>query len=279
MVILVQSTKNPLGTYKAPSLSPRETEVLATLDREKRPIITLDELADRFGRNRAYEIVRSLVRKGVLHRLDRGLYRAHPVRALGRGHAVSGVVAATHILRAEDHYFGGWWAWSFHGLTRQVHGSRIDAFVTRSRPPRTLENARLFFHRIPAGKLEYGVQICSIENVAVRTSDLERTLLDALDHPALLGSISVAVERVANVLEKAELRRIVSYAARGSRVSTCLRLAVLLERQGASPRSLSPLFARTRESESVLSLLPDRPRTGRVHPKWHVVENDGRFRG
>lgn len=266
-------------TYRAPSLSRRETEVLATLEREKRPIITLDELADRFGRPRAYEIVRSLVKKGVLHRLDRGLYRAHPLRSLGRGHAISGVVAATHLLRAEDHYFGGWWAWSFHGLTRQVHGSRIDAFVTRSRPRRTLENARLFFHRIPASKLEYGIQISSIEAVAVKASDLERTLLDALDHPALLGSVSVAVERVASVLDRAELRRIVSYAARGSRVSTCQRLAVLLERRGASPRSLSPLFARTRESESVLSLLPDKRRTGRLHPKWHVVENDERPRG
>lgn len=249
-----------------------------TLEREKRPIITLDELAARFGRNRAYEIVRSLVRKGVLHRLDRGLYRAQPVRALGRGHAVSGVVAATHLLRDEAHYFGGWWAWSLHGLTRQVHGSRIDAFLTRSRPPRTLENAKLFFHRVPAGKLEYGLQISSIENVDVSVSDLERTLLDALDTPALLGSISVAVERVAGSLDKADLHRIVAYAARGSRIGTCQRLAVLLERRGASPRSLSPLLARSQESASVLSLLPGKPRTGRLHPKWHVVENDGHAR-
>ena len=51
-------------------------------------------------------------------------------------------------------------------------------------------------------------------------------------------------------------------------------LGLLLERLGAPPRSLAPLDRRVRETASLLSMLPDSPRTGRVNPRWRVVEND-----
>jgi predicted transcriptional regulator of viral defense system len=271
---LVNINKNAIRNYSAPALSSRESELIASLERERRAVVTLDELAVRFGRPAAYEMVRSLVAKGVLHRLNRGLYRAQPMRSLGRRHAVSAPVTAAHILRAQPYYLGGWWAWSFHGLTQQAHSSRLDAFVTRWRAPRRLDNARLFFHRVASDKLSYGIVSTNVEGADVRLSDPERTLLDALDHPSLLGSVSDALRRVTEALAKAEVRRIVTYAVRGSRTSTCQRLAVLLERRGVSPRALSPLVSRTRETKSVLSLWPDAPRIGPVHLKWRVVEND-----
>ena len=268
------ANKNTKPIYSAPALSSRDSELIASLERERRTVVTLDELAARFGRPAAYEIVRSLVAKGVLHRVDRGLYRAQPMRSLGRRHAVSAPVTAAHILRAQPYYLGGWWAWSFHGLTEQAHTSRLDAFVTRWRAPRRVENARLFFHRVATDQLSYGIVSTNIEGSEVRVSDPERTLLDALDHPSLLGSVSDALQRVIQAQAKADVRRIVSYAARGSRTSTCQRLAVVLERRGVSPRALSPLVARTQETKSVLSLWPDAPRIGPIHAKWRVVEND-----
>lgn len=268
------SNKITVRGYNAPALSARESELIAALERDRRAVVTLDELAARFGRPAAYEVVRSLVRKGVLHRLDRRVYRVQPFRSLGRGHAISAPVAAAHILHGRSYYLGGWWAWSFHGLTEQAHVSRLDAFVTRWRPARRLENARLFFHRVATDKLSYGIVSTEMEGTEVRVSDLERTLLDALDHPSLLGSVADALRRVTLALAKADVRRIVTYAARDSRTSTCQRLAVLLERRGNSPRALSPLAARTRETASVLSLWPGAPRIGPVHPKWRVVEND-----
>jgi predicted transcriptional regulator of viral defense system len=237
-------------------------------------VVTLDELAARFGRPAAYEAVRSLVAKGVLVRLGRGVYRVHPVRSFGRRHSISAPVAAAHVLGARPYYLGGWWAWSVHGLTEQTHASRIDAFVIRWQPARRIENARLLFHMVPRGKLDYGIADISIEGTKVRVSDLERTLLDALDYPLLLGSVSAALRNVSDALPRADVRRLVSYAARGSRTSACQRLAVLLERRGASARALAPLLSRTRETASVLSLWPDQARHGHVHPKWRVVQND-----
>jgi predicted transcriptional regulator of viral defense system len=257
-----------------PPLAARETELLAELERQRRSVITLKELSTRFGRTSAYGLVRSMVHKGLLNRLGSGIYLARPVRSLGRAWVTSGPVIATYLLAEEPHYQGGRWAWTFYGLTRQMHASRIDAFVTHWRSTRKLENTRIFFHQTPEDNFGYGIQSVNIEGASVRLSDLERTLLDALDYPSLLGSIADAVQRVADVLQKARVNRIISHAVRGSRPSTCQRLAVLLERKGVSARTLSPLLSRTRETASVLSLWPDRLRRGRLNNKWRVVEND-----
>jgi predicted transcriptional regulator of viral defense system len=271
---LLVSTKNAKSIYKPPRLTARETDVLSRLERERRSRVTLDELAALFGRTQAYELVRSLVRKGALSRISRATYLAHPFRTLGRPWSPSAPMAAAQILADEPYYLGGFWAWSHHRLTSQIHGSQIDAFVTRWRPPRTIANAHIFFHRIASTKLGFGVVEATIENVPVRVSDLERTLLDPLDYPSLMGPLSDSVQRVARALARANTARLVSYAVRGSRTSTCQRIGLMLDRSGASSSVLRPLKRRIRKSSSLLSLWPDRARMGHVHPVWRVIEND-----
>ncbi len=271
---MVIFSKNTESIYKAPRLSPRETELLARLERERRSRLTLDELAGLFGRKQAYEIVRSLLGKGALSRVGRGTYLAHPFRTLGRPWSPSAPVATAQLLADEPYYLGGFWAWSHHRLTAQVHGSQVDALVTRWRPARVVANARIVFHRIPPAKLAFGITETTMENVPVRVGDVERTLLDALDYPSLLGPLSGSIQRVFQALTKAETGRLVSYAARGSRNSTCQRIGLMLERKGASAGTLRLLKKRIAKSSSLLSFWPDRTRTGHVHPVWRVVEND-----
>jgi predicted transcriptional regulator of viral defense system len=263
-----------LSSYSGSTLSNRESTLLASFERDERTAVQLSELIVRLGKPAAYEVVRSLTRKGVLQRVGRGRYLVRPFRSIGRAWTVSAPVAATLLLEGEPHYLGGRWAWWFHRLTQQVHGSRVDAFVTRWRPERKLANARVLFHRTQRPKLGVGVEIATIEGVPVRVSDMERTLLDVLDHPGLLGTLSDALERFEEVLARADIKRLVSHAGLVSRPSTCQRLGILLERRGASRARLAPLAHRIEETRSVLSLWPDRRREGPVHPRWRVVEND-----
>jgi hypothetical protein len=108
----------------------------------------------------------------------------------------------------------------------------------------------------------------------VRVSDAERTILDALDSPKTFGDVRAALQLDEPALDRVDRRRLVAYPARGSRPSTRQRLGVLLERRGATARSLAPLARRIREAASLFSMLPDAPRTGPVNPRWRVVEND-----
>ena len=139
---------------------------------------------------------------------------------------------------------------------------------------RRLGGTRLVFHRLSSERLGYGTVEAVIEGVTVQVSDLERTLIDLLDHPPLAGTGAEALRRVQECLSRVSVPKLVDYAARGSRTSTCQRLGLLLERAGASARLLAPLRKRVRVTKSMLSLRPGYPRQGAFNQRWRVVEND-----
>ncbi len=260
--------------YKQAGLSPREAHLLSTWERARKTRITLDELRESLGQPAARIVVGSLLRKGLLERIGPGNYLVHPFRALAHPQAVSSAVMAAMLLADEPYYLGGWWALSLHRLTQQVYGSLLDAYTTRQRRNRTLGAARMIFHVLPPSAFTYGVAVVTIDGTAVRVSDPERTVLDALDYPKTFGGVREALRLVVPGLRLIDVERLISYAARGSRPSTCQRLGVLLERRGVAQEALTPLARRVEETASLLSMLPDLPRTGSVNTRWRVVEND-----
>ena len=261
--------------YNGIPLSSPETGLLAAWERERRSRVTIGELRQLLG-SETRSVVSSLLEKGLLERIAPGLFLIHPFRSLSRPRAVSAPVVAAALLSDEPYYLGGWWAFSVHRLSQQVYGSILDAYVTREHRPRRLRTARLVFHVLPTAAFEYGIETITVEGTDVCVSDPERTILDALDYPKTFGDVRAALQLVGAALDRVDRRRLVIYAARGSHPSTCQRLGVLLERRGASARSLAPLARRIRETASLLSMLPDAPRTGPVNPRWRVVENDDR---
>jgi predicted transcriptional regulator of viral defense system len=259
--------------YNGSSLSSLETGLLSAWERERRSRVTIGELRQLLGPE-TRNVVTGLVEKSLLERIAPGLFLIHPFRSLSRPRAVSAPVVAAALLADEPYYLGGWWAFSLHRLTQQVYGSIVDAYATRERRPRRLRTAKLVFHVLPRAAFEYGIETIVLEGMDVRVSDAERTILDALDYPKTFGDVRAALQLVEPALDRVDRRRLVNYAARGSHPSTCQRLGLLLERRGASARSLAPLTRRIRETASLLSMLPDAPRTGKVNTKWRLVEND-----
>lgn len=259
--------------YKAPSLSAREASLLAELERDRRIRVTLEEIRGRVGRA-APDVVKGLIRKGALQRVGTGIYLAVPMRRLAKPSTYSSQVMVASLLEGEPYYLGGLWALTHHRLTAQQFASRIDVFTHRRRVPRQLGSARVVFHVLPDAQWVHGVVAVSLEGVRVYVSDPERTVLDALDHPRWLGGLRRALELLVDVAPRLQRSRLIRYAAQGSSTATCQRLAVLLERQGLTPRQLAPLRRRVRESRSLLSMLPAARRTGRLNASWRVVEND-----
>jgi predicted transcriptional regulator of viral defense system len=130
------------------------------------------------------------------------------------------------------------------------------------------------FHVLPPRAFKYGLVEQDLEGLSVHVSDLERTLLDGLDHPRVFGGVDRGLETLKTHVRKAEHRRLIYYAQRGSSPSTCQRLGALLERGGMRPSALQELRLKARQTQSLLSMNPDAPRTGRVNKTWNVVEND-----
>jgi predicted transcriptional regulator of viral defense system len=247
--------------------------LLATWERERRGRITLSELRQTVG-STAYNVARRLTGKGALQRIGRGIYSVRPFRTLTRPSSPSTPVLVAYLLTGEPYYLGGLWALTLHRLTSQQYNSRLDVFVTRKRRRRTLGHAAVDFHVLKPAAFRHGVQVSRIEDVDVQTSGPERTLLDLLDHPDVAGGMLPTLELVKGALKHVDMQNLVDQAVQGSRDSTCQRLGVLLERSGASQRSLGKLKRHLRNNASRLSMVPQLPRRGRLHPDWDVVEND-----
>jgi predicted transcriptional regulator of viral defense system len=260
------------STYKA-SLSQREVAFLAGWERERRKYVTSEDLRALAGAPAARAVASALVRKGVLQRIGKGLYLVRPLRSLLRPTRPSSPFVLGVLLHSEPYYLGGRWALAHHGLTGQQVVSLLDAFVTRRRPPRTLAGARVKFHVLPRRLIEHGLTSVDIEGIPVRVSDLERTLLDLLDHPRTVGGVSRAVELFLGGLPRARLVTLVDQAIRGSRTCTCQRLGSILERRASPGPLLRRLDARVKGTRSMISMVPG-PRRGRFNRRWNVVEND-----
>ncbi len=122
--------------------------------------------------------------------------------------------------------------------------------------------------------MTWGIDKKVIENININISDLERTLLDILDYPRLAGGIRRSLVFFKEGLPRANRKRLVDYAIRAGRLSTCQRVGVLLERSGSSARSLSRLKKKAAGTKSVLSMIAGGERKGTLNNRWNVVEND-----
>jgi predicted transcriptional regulator of viral defense system len=255
-----------------PSLSPRELALLSELDRKHRRQVTSEEASQLLGAA-AHRVLSDMARKGLLNRVSRGVYVVRPLRSIARPWTVSALAAVEHLLSDEPHYIGGLIALTLHRLTDQVHASVIDAYIVRRRRERTIANAAVHFHLTEPRRIDVGLTRVPVEHVAVAVSDPEKTLLDALDHPKPFGGLREAVRLVDRSLDRIDADILVQYALQLSPLSTLQRLGVLLERRGAAPAKLSDIANRVRDSSNTPAMVPG-PRTGRVHPTWHIIEND-----
>jgi predicted transcriptional regulator of viral defense system len=272
-VKVANATTNKPRIYSA-SLSKREVALLAGWERERRVSVTLDDIRSAVGPPLARDVASRLVAKKALQRIGRGKYLVRPLRTMSRPTAHSAAVQAAVLLQGEPYYLGGLWALTFHRLTEQQYVSVLDAFVSRRHRSRLLGGARFVFHRVGSERLGYGHVASDLEGMSVQLSDPERTLIDLLDFPALAGGGGEALRMVQQALPRVDPARVVEYATKGARSSTCQRLGVLLERAGAESRRLTALQKRVLGTKSVLSLEPGTPRKGHFNARWSVIEND-----
>ncbi|MCC7104405.1 MAG: hypothetical protein IT307_04620, partial [Chloroflexi bacterium] len=159
-------------------------------------------------------------------------------------------------------------------LTQQIYHSVVDVFVTSYRRTRMMINAKILFHRRKPTAFEVGLTRREMDGVKLVVSDPERTVLDALDHPPLVGDMSAAIAHFKNALPRIDPARLADYALRLAADSTCQRLGLLLERAEVSGPFMADLRQRALRSTGQHLLVPGYPRSGPLHPIWRVVEND-----
>ncbi len=260
----------------ARTLSPREAEVVAWLESERRPSVSTSEIEARFGwpAQTVWHTVSSLARKGWLTRTARGRYET--VLADTGGWVLPNPWAALGTSGL-PYYVGFQSAAYERGLTPDRPGS-VQVCV----PPGT--NRPKAWGEMPISLIflrsfaPVAIESAELHGFQIRIAGTEKLLIDAAGLPGRIGGI----HGLARVLDRAHpnldwnlLVDLGEHAIRGR--AALRRIAALLE---ILDLKIPPTLAKHAQAHSGESLLYLGERRilgahGKRLPRWAVIDNVG----
>lgn len=241
-------------------------QLLDDLVAEGRLQFTADEAADRLSRSptSTANLLRRLLREGLVDRVRRGRYAIRPLGSLGTSVAAEDVLLAVAAgFSAIPHRVAYRSALDHHELL--VHPSRA-IHVALAKPTRS---ASLSSRPLTVVlESEENLSIGAAPHNGTRVSDLERALLDAAARPELVGGIAVVAEALAAASTRVNADRMKTYASQLGWAAALRRIGTLgdaLELPGLAG-TLRPLQAPT----SDIDLEPGSHDTSWRDARWRV---------
>lgn len=248
-------------------------ELLATLSALDKDIFTLKDARRTVKIHPRYleNLLRHLVAKGWLRRLERGTYMILPLKAGVDGHFSENpfVLAAKLVRPAVISY---WSALNYYGYTEQIPGT---VFVSTTMKKRSLNltilGIRFKFVLLSKEKL-FGVQKVWVDSATIEITDPERTILDAFDHPEYCGGIVESCKATVRSWGNLDKQRLFKYLDRMRNSSVAKRLGFTLETFDLAEERLIALLA-DRVKKGYSRLDPSAPAQGRYVAKWNLQVN------
>jgi predicted transcriptional regulator of viral defense system len=257
----------------ATGLGKRTSHLLTTLSGQGKVIFTTQEAHEILGGSRSatYKLLHDLVKGGWLRSLGKGRYLIIPLAAgPERRYTTHEFLVAHHL--APEGYIAYWTALHHHGLTEQVPGT-IWMATPQRHPEATIAGVRYTFVTLRPYKV-FGQQPVWVEGQSVPVADLEKSVVDALDHPEHSGGVGeVAKALTAAVTERnADWERLTEYALRMRNRAIFKRLGYLVEALSLSSKGFMDRW-QDALSAGYAQLDPSRPAAGSFDRRWRVQVN------
>ena len=254
-------------------LGPRAASLLTALAGAGRNVFTTAEARALLGGSQTatYKLLHDLIKGGWLHALDKGCYLIVPLEAGPERCFTIHEFRLAHHLAPED-YIAYWTALHHHGLTEQIPRD-VWVATSRRRQSITLLGVTYTFVTLRPHKL-FGAQTVWIEGQAVTIADLEKSVVDALDHPEYCGGITEVAKALAVALEErgADPARLTEVALRMQNGALLKRLGYLAERLSLPVGDCAAQW-RAALSGGYALLDPGRPADGPAAARWRVRVN------
>lgn len=135
-------------------LSKKEIEIVSWLEFYERYFFTSEEI-DRFTENKTqrYNIIKNLVKKGRVIKLNRNKYYLVPIKAKSGSWSEHSFIIADEMMDGKDYFIGGWSAANYWRLTDQIP-MRVDVYTTRRQGKVNVLNTKIVFHRTTKKRTE-----------------------------------------------------------------------------------------------------------------------------
>jgi len=177
-------------------MNKHEQEIYFLLEKLGLKVFNIDDLLSQgFKRRVIHEALVSLVKKGIVTRIRRGVYvRAEP-RFLSdsRQQTESALLIAAKTAR-KNYYLGYASAMQIHGVTEQV------PFTVYAVSPKQLRNFKYGSHEIKFVKTSsekfFGFTSKKLSGQEVIVSNVEKTIIDCIDRPECCGGMGNAKQLI-----------------------------------------------------------------------------------
>ena len=243
----------------------------------RNPVFTIGEFASylRSGSKRTPDsLLRYYTQKGRLLRVRRGLYAVVPAGFDPASYQVNPYLLASKM--ADDAVLGYHTALQFHGKAYSSSSQYLylTKHATRAITFRTHEFRGVRFPKrlCAKGKEFFGVETHEQAGIPVRTTSLERTLVDVLDRPDLGGGWE-EIWRSLEAVEFFDLARVVEYALLLENATTAAKVGFFLEqhRDRLSVEEHHLKMLRAHRPRSPHYMARTTRESGRLIPEWNLV--------
>lgn len=254
-------------------LGKTSSQLLVTLAGRGQRLFTTGQAREVVGGSMAStrKLLHDMVQRGWLYALGRGRYLIIPLEAgPHREYAAHEFLVAAHLCPGS--YIAYWTALHYHNLTEQIPTS-VFAATTRRCPTAEIAGVRYIFVTLRPYKV-FAQQTIWVEGQAVAVSNVEKTLVDALDHPEHCGGIVEVAKglHTAWFEGRIELDRLTTYARQMGNRAILKRLGYLAERLELPAGEL--LSTWQQEISPGYALLdPSRTAAGIRNRRWQVQAN------
>ncbi|MHB0866180.1 MAG: type IV toxin-antitoxin system AbiEi family antitoxin domain-containing protein [Thermoleophilia bacterium] len=256
------------------SLGDTEARLLSSLSSKDKGVFTLADAQAATGGSypATRKLVHDLTEKKWLIRLTKGKYLIVPFEAAETGeHTENWFVIAGNLIESKPYYISHYSALDIHEMvTQPVMTVYISTPIRRI--PKNILGATFRFIYIKPEDL-WGIEDeWATPSQKVKTSDLERTIIDCLDRPDLCGGVSEVAKGIWTKRNEIDYSKLASYAKKLGRKSVTKRLGFILETYSLGNQKV--LSALRKEITSSYTLLdPSLPASGRFKSSWKVRAN------
>ena len=215
-------------------------------------------------------LANSLLRKKWITGIKRGLYLIIPLSAGTKSQYTEHEFVIASCLISPS-YIAYWSALNYHRLTEQTP---LTVFVVTPKriKNRTVLGIRYNFVTVDSRKF-FGFNSVRIGAYSTNISNIEKSLVDALDHPEYCGGIIEIAKCLWNAKEKISLEKIITYSIKMNNGTIFKRLGYLLEKLNFGIDENIVEKIRRRISAGMTSLDPTIGPNGVYNTKWNLMVN------
>lgn len=139
-------------------ISKKEIEIISWLEFNQKYFfssVDVDSFSDNITQR--YNIIKSLIKKGRIVKLNRTKYYLIPIKAKSGSWSEHPYIIVDEMCENKDYFIGGWAAANYWRLTEQIP-MQMDVYTTRRQGKVKILNTRIVFHRTTRRRIQTAVR-------------------------------------------------------------------------------------------------------------------------